>query len=608
MHSSNNIPYLAISKSRKELLEKLEHIKHQKEKQFKEPYTEIKIPTKNYFKPHNKQEVFPEGFTSILELDKKILLSVDNIDPLVECYQTNNWIATILESDDVLKSLSKIFKLEMSKSFVELVQYYDRKYITIRSDKYYNLGICACKAAKQNKEHLVYKFIELSKSNQEKINYNKIAGGAAKCGNLSLLDNLLNLAKLDCQTFHINYDIIVKGAIKGNNEKIFDIFFELASSTNYIWNEDQIVKYASGVNTIQFYDKITNAFSGRSGCYLKAGRSGNWKILKKILRGHTEIDGNALVCAIINGNNPLLLLDILKTFSHLFFDKTIPVLYSLYKKKFDIADATFDIVKSDCDEHHLTEIASGATRMRNCDLLQKVLNMNQLLSYNTIMYDTMMCKSLQYVDLIYNHAPINYNWDFNRLSRVSIKILNLTLLKYIFDKAELTNYIIQASLAHTVVESSICSIDDILKFKEILLFLISSTCNVDFNSFLYHTIGSQNIDYLIATLEVAPTDYNWNYQRLAEVATRVRSSELLTLIAENAGEKYNFDYQTLAENAIENRAPETLQTIITLTPCNYKISFSKLFRDVSRTMRNAEKDNMQSTIANWELKSRNTLL
>jgi hypothetical protein len=531
----NNTSETVLSEGRKHLLENLRQIKYQKQTQFKENVP-TKIPAKVYFKPHDKQELFPEGFTSILELDKKILLSVDHIDPLVECYQTNKWLASVIESENVLKSLSEMFKLETANSFVKLVKYYDRKYITIRSTKYYELNDCAYMAAKQNKENLVYKFIELAKINQEKINYNKIASGAAKYGNLSLLENLLNRAKVDCENFSINYDMIVIGAIKGTNEKIFDIFFNLAtSSTNHKWDEDEIVRYASGVDKIQFYDKIAEAFPGEHGCYLKAGKSGNWEILKKILRIYITINDKKLISAIINGKNPTVLVNVLETFPYLFFRKATPVLQALYKNKFDIADVIFDMVKSECDSNGLTKIATEAARKENYSLLQKVLSMTQLLSYDNILYDIIMeRKTWGYFDLIYNSAPIDYNWDFNRLAGAAIATLNLRLLKDIFGKGALTNYVFGSSLACSAVNIFRLPSDDSFKFKEILLFLVSSTSNVDFNLLLRNTIGTHNIDYLITTLEVAPTDYDWDYQRLAETATKVQAYEIHKLIVETA--------------------------------------------------------------------------
>lgn len=129
-----------------------------------------------------------------------------NLETLINLHSTHPDYQFILNDQHVLQQLSTKFELIESKflSWEDFLKAYDTTYCTLRTEKYFDIEICAAMAAKDNNHELLDHYI-----NRGAIDYNNMASAAAGAGHQQLMHQLINYGNnnYDSKNFQCGTDV-----------------------------------------------------------------------------------------------------------------------------------------------------------------------------------------------------------------------------------------------------------------------------------------------------------------------------------------------------------------------------------------------------------------
>jgi hypothetical protein len=255
------------------------------------------------------------GFFCIYELNKEIMMRITDVEDLISLYKTSKYLASIIEEEDILRNLTKYYRLPNKPTFASFVNAHDAKWASARCDKHYTYGerntrwTCLDMARNDQKESLVKKFLFDSQSATQ------IISDAARSGIDEIYLKATDLIPIN----FVDWVKVLPSAISSENKKIFDdVIVKLGPCIQF--NElykKEIAEALSKISNLIFYKYSRNCLPCNIKCetllpVLAASRA-HWEVMNNILqeKGHDINTCYWIINGILKSQDPEYIFDFL---------------------------------------------------------------------------------------------------------------------------------------------------------------------------------------------------------------------------------------------------------------------------------------------------------
>jgi hypothetical protein len=269
----------------------------------------------------NPIETISNGLTGITEVDVLIIINVNDIESLINLYQTCHTFAIILETKEVLntiltknklsyvKKIGKIYyRNYLTNTFGNLVREYDRTYATSRSINYFSPEDCAEMALKCQNEKLFYHYFnqELVTSHTvggcDKIyKLNKLIQIGARNGSLLVFKNIINIIE---PMTEIYWPHLYEEAILSEKCDMYNYVRERNENLKFCSEND--IRVLSIVTNLDFFEYVIKDIIPENLVHLNASysaRLAHWDVMHKII-SITNPNPDKLLVSIIKSPQP----------------------------------------------------------------------------------------------------------------------------------------------------------------------------------------------------------------------------------------------------------------------------------------------------------------